>query len=146
MRICFLLCAFFILTSCSHYLNMKIRTTADSNNGGNPVVLKIYQLRTDAKFNRVTLEKFWESDKSDIDALEPDLIDTPIEMVLYPEENKFLNEIEINDETIYLGVAANFYDPDIDQWRLLYDLSKGNVEDILIAVGRNKVAIAKKED
>jgi type VI secretion system VasD/TssJ family lipoprotein len=106
-------------------------------------VIRIYQLRTDVNFRRATLEAFWNDDRA---VLDKDLVGDAIEIVLYPEENMKLEEITIQDETVFLGAAANFYDPDINQWRYLFDVSSSDEDEILIAVGRNKVLIANPRE
>ena len=118
---------------------MYVSGTTDLNNGGNPVVIRLYQLNSEVNFNRVTLEKFWENDQA---ILDNELIGNPVEVVLYPEEEIILKEVEIKDETRYFAAAANFYNPNLNYWRDIYDLSTDNIDVLLIAVGKDKVSIA----
>jgi len=58
-------------------------------------------LQTDINFNRIPIDSFWEGDAEVLDSFKKDLIIEPVEIVVYPGESKILEEIKINDETIF---------------------------------------------
>ena len=144
MRYPFFILCFVILTiSCASNFDVYIRATSDLNNGGNSVVIKIYQLRSDVNFKRISIENFWQAQPGE---LSRDIIGDVIEIVLYPEEKKNIFELKLKDETQYLGVAANFYNPNLDNWRYSYDLTAESKDELLIVVGRDRVTITDPND
>lgn len=122
---------------------MNIIVKASKNaNFGNPVIVKIYQLRSEVNFKKVTLEAFWDNDQIiPVD----DITHKPIEILLYPQDAKRIQDLNIHDETVFLAAAANFYNPDKDRWRYIYDISKHKDKSVLVAIFENKVIIGKYE-
>ncbi|RQW07075.1 MAG: type VI secretion system lipoprotein TssJ, partial [Calditrichaeota bacterium] len=112
------------------------------NNGGNPVVVRIYLLKTDVNFQRSTLEAFWKNDR---ETLGSDLIGEPIEIMLHPDEVKQLKKIKLTKEINYVGAAADFYQPDKNQWKYLYNLTQSKADELILAIGRDKLLIAEPE-
>jgi len=132
-----------VIVSCSHYLNVTAKSNEELNNGGNPVVVRIYLLKTDVNFQRATLEAFWRNDRETLGA---DIIGEPIEIMLHPSETRKLKKLKINKEVFYLGAAADFYQPDKNQWKYLYNLGQYKGDDLILAVGKDKLVIVKPED
>ncbi len=124
--------AFLFLVSCSHSLGVTVRSTADLNNGGNPVVVRIYQLKSVASFQRATAETFWNQDKA---TLGSDLLGDPIEIVMHPNETRKIKGIDLNKETNFIGAAADFYKPDVQRWKSILDVTKMKGHQIVLAVG-----------
>ena len=69
----------------------------------------------------------------------------PIEILLYPQDAKRIRDLHIHDEAVFLAAAANFYNPDKDHWRYLYNISKHKDKSVLVAIFENKVIIGKYE-
>ncbi len=132
-----------LLSACSHHMNVTVKSGEELNNGGNPVVVRLYLLKTDVNFQKTTLEAFWKNDK---EALGSDLIGEPIELMLHPNESRKLKKIKITKETVFIGAAADFYQPDKNQWKYLYDISKNKGDRVILAVGRDKLIIISPED
>ncbi len=124
----------------SRSISVYIQADNDLNNGGNPVVIRIYQLTTDVNFKSETPESFWRNDQA---AFQKDVVGTPKEIMLHPREVLKIDKLEINDETVYLIVAADFYKPDKDQWYYIYDISKNESDQVLIAVRDNTIAMTE---
>ncbi|UCF63196.1 MAG: type VI secretion system lipoprotein TssJ [bacterium] len=133
---------FLVLSSCSHYLNVTAKSNEELNNGGNPVVVRIYLLKTDVNFQRATLEAFWRNDRESLGA---DIVGEPIEIMLHPSETRKLKKLKLNKEVFYIGAAADFYQPDKNQWKYLYNLAQLKGDDLVLAVGKDKLIILKPE-
>ena len=139
-----LLLSFLLLVSgCSHNLHVTVKSNEELNNGGNPVVVRIYLLKTDVNFQRSTLEAFWKNDR---ETLGGDIIGEPVEIMLHPSETRKLKKIKLDKEAIFIGAAADFYQPDKNQWKYLYNLSQHKGDDVTLAVGKDKLIIVKPED
>ena len=83
---------FFLISSCSHHLTVTVKSNEELNNGGNPVVVRIYLLKTDINFQRSTLETFWKNDR---ETLGGDLIEEPVEIMLHPSQTRKLQKIKL---------------------------------------------------
>jgi type VI secretion system VasD/TssJ family lipoprotein len=124
---------------CTSHLLMTVKGSTNLNNGGNTVVVRIYQLRSDANFIQARIESFWE-DEGDTKILRDDIVGTPIKIVLSPGEiRKF--KIEFSEETKYIGATANFFDPDRDGWHRSYSLASNKSRSVWISVGKDAVFI-----
>lgn len=115
----------------------------DLNNGGNPVVVRLYQLTTDVNFKSETSESFWRNEKNSFDR---DMVGKPQEIMLHPREVLKLEKIKILDDTKFIGVAADFYKPDKDQWHYLIDVSIYEGDELLVVVRKNTLVITEVKD
>ena len=138
----FFICSF-LIPGCAKNLKIILRSGEELNNGGNPVVVRMYLLKSDINFQKATIETFWKNDR---EALGADLVEDPIEVLLHPRETKRLKKIKLVDEVGFLGAVADFYQPDLTQWKFLYDFTKQKKNEVIIAVGRNKLLIVERED
>ena len=75
-----------------------------------------------------------------------DLVEDPIEVLLHPGETRRLKKIKLPAEVDFLGAVADFYQPDLTQWKFLYDFSRNNSREVILAVGRNKLVIVEREE
>lgn len=132
-----------VFLSCSHHMSVTVKSGEELNNGGNPVVVRLYLLKTDVNFQKSTLEAFWKNDK---EALGSDLIGEPIEIMLHPSETRKLKKVKLTKETVFIGAAADFYQPDKNQWKYLYDVSKNKGDQVILAVGRDKLIITNAKE
>jgi len=130
------------LTGCSHKVAIYVQAANDLNNGGNPVVVRLYQLTTDMNFKSETSESFWRSNQI---SFQRDIVGETKEIILHPREVLKLEKIKINKNANFLAVAADFYQPDKDQWQYIYDVSKYKSKKLLLAVRKNSLVITKVE-
>ena len=131
------------IAGCTRHVNIFFQAANDLNNGGNPVVVRLFQLKTDVSFNSETSESFWRNRQI---SFQRDVVGEPKEIILHPREILKLEKIEIHKEVRFLGVVADFYKPDKDQWKYIYDVSKYKSNKILVAVRRNSIVITEVDD
>jgi type VI secretion system VasD/TssJ family lipoprotein len=131
------------ITGCSRHVKVYFQAANDLNNGGNPVVVRLYQLTTDVNFKSVTSESFWRNEQKSFDK---DIVGKPQEIMLHPREVLKLEKLEILDDTRFIGVAADFYKPDKDQWHYLIDVSIYEGDELLVAVRKNNLVITEVKD
>jgi len=124
----------------SRNISVFIQADNDLNNGGNPVVVRIYQLNTDVNFKSETPESFWRSEQI---SFQKDVTGATKEIMLHPREVLKIDKFEIHDDTVYLIVAADFYKPDKDQWYYIYNITKNETGQVLIAVRDNTLVMAE---
>ena len=73
-KICVILCVlslamigcmepFLSLLGITRDVDVFIQAANDLNNGGNPVIVRLYQLTTDLNIKKETSESFWKSDQ-----------------------------------------------------------------------------------
>lgn len=138
---CFLVLVFFVLspTSCMKYMYMGIQGSPDLNNGGNSVVIRVYQLRIDSNFMNAPIDTFW---KEGEDMISNDLTAPRIELILAPGETKQI-ELEIAEETQFVGIAADFRMPDRTGWKQIQPVSSLNPRDLWVSVGSNRLIIQR---
>jgi len=143
MRNGFLLCMFVLLAGtagCSspRQVQISISSSKDVNYGGNPVVVRVYQLKSAVNFQRASLESFWEDDTG---ILNGDLIGRPVEILLRPDDTQTLQQIGISEEAVYLAAAADFYQPDRERWRDILDITEYAGDEIYVLVGNDRLTI-----
>lgn len=131
----------FLLTAygCSRQMQISVVSSNDVNNGGNPVVVRIYQLKSDVNFQRASIEAFWSDDTG---TLGGDLIGDPIEVTMRPDETRRLQSVDIEDDAVYLAAAADFYRPDQNRWRHIFDITEYKGKEVFVLVGNNRIAIS----
>lgn len=97
-------------------MTVASRPDANPDAAGQPssVVLRVYQLKTDAVFSRSEFFALFDDEQK---TLGSELISRD-EFVLTPAENRNL-QIVLNDETRFVGAVAAFRDIRNAQWRVL---------------------------
>jgi len=64
---------------------------------------------------------------------------------LHPGETRNIKSIQIDADASYIGVAADFYSPEGDNWREIYQISdqKGLFKgfEIALAVGNDRLLV-----
>jgi type VI secretion system VasD/TssJ family lipoprotein len=128
------------ICGCSRHATIFVQAANDLNNGGNPVVVRIYQLSTDVNFRSQSSEAFWSGKQS---AFRNDVLGEMKEIILHPREILKLKKVKIHKKAMFIGVAADFYDPHKEQWFYLYDVKKYKSKKILIAVRKNSLAVSE---
>ena len=116
---------------------MTIAISADANPDASgrpsPVVVRVYQLRTDAAFRRTDFFALFEDDQK---ALGPELI-TRDEFTMAPSERKTL-DVTVSAETRFVGAIAAFRDIRNTQWRVLVPATNKAMD---VAVERARVLL-----
>jgi len=117
---------------------MVIGASADANPDAtgrpSPVVLRIYQLRTDAAFNGAEYFALYDDDKK---VLGTELISRD-EFVLAPSERRTI-EISVAPEARFVAAVAAFRDIRNAQWRVLVPASR---KGLTVAVERARVTLS----
>jgi type VI secretion system protein VasD len=116
---------------------MTISTSADVNPDASgrpsPIVIRIYQLKTDAAFTAAEFLTLFDDDKK---VLGPELISRD-EFVLGPAERRTL-DVTVAAETRYVGAVAAFRDIRNAQWRVLVPAPR---KGLTMAVERARVML-----
>jgi len=118
-------------------IQIALTGTKDMNNGGSAVLVCVYQLKKNASFISVPLDSFWrEKGKS----FQGDISAPPMEIMLAPGDARtFL--IQPNSETVYIGAAADFRNPNLKNWRQIYPVPYRTVRGLRITVGKDSLRI-----
>jgi type VI secretion system VasD/TssJ family lipoprotein len=129
-----------ILCGCSsRELQIMVVAGNDVNYGGNPVIVRLYQLKSDVNFRRATIETFW---GDDVRTLGGDMVGGPMEVLIRPGETKTLQKIDVHKDAVYLAAAADFYRPDPNRWRHCMNISEYRGKEIYVLVGNDKLAVS----
>jgi len=116
---------------------MTISTSADINPDANgrpsPVVVRVYQLKTDAAFTAAEFFALFDDDKK---TLGPELISRD-EFVLGPAERRTI-DVAVASETRFVGAVAAFRDIRNAQWRVLVPAPR---KGLTMAVERARVVL-----
>jgi type VI secretion system protein VasD len=125
---------------------MTVSATADANPAADgrasPIVLRIYQLKEDAKFNNATFFALFDSDQQ---TLGSDLLARE-EVELNPGEQRQV-EFEVAGEAKYVGVMAAYRDIRNAQWRTTQAAPKKGLlnlvkkDAIMVTAGRAAVTV-----
>jgi len=126
-----------VISGCASHQGLAIKGSAEQNSGGHPVVVHIYQLNSDTNFNRAVVESFWQNDSN---ILGDDLVKPKIEILLAPGEIRRM-KLKLSDEIKFIGVAADFREPDKNGWRKVYPLDSNRSKNILINVASDRLII-----
>lgn len=136
---------FVLLTSfcSSNYKNVKISfSPTDNCNKGNPVIVRIHQLLSDATFQTLTIESYL---KDPATALGTDQIGKPIEKTIYPGTTLNLDELKISKEAAFIAVIADFYESGGDQWRLIEPVKTFGGKPVVIECLEKKLVLVKQQ-
>lgn len=106
---------------------LKLNTCGKSD--PQPVVVRLYQLKGEAKFRKAMPDAFW---RDDLTALSGEVIGSPTEVTLRPGEPKEI-ELPLEKQTTHVAVAADFCKPDGDSWRKVFQVRdfKGGISVVL---------------
>lgn len=108
--------------------------STDAETSGNAVVVQIFELTNETNFRDVTLETFW---RGNVEALGAELVNSR-QLLLYPNTNQTV-EITPEEQTQFIGVAADFRQPDREQWRRLYPVEELRGQSVTVEIGKNKI-------
>ena len=117
-------CAALVLTACASKPAKPVQTKAilvtsadvnpDSTGRPSPIVVRIYQLRSDTEFNRADFFTLYEKDK---ETLGSSLIGRD-EKTLFPGQ-RLESDLPLSSEARFVGVIAGFRDLSRSRWRAL---------------------------
>ena len=139
----FIIFAFIIcFTGCGGGIKtINIDLSSDVNaNGGNTVVIKIYQLTNDDKFRYADFKSLW---KNAEETLANELIPPFIEETIIPNKNYEFNEFEISKDAAFIGVVGDFHTPSIDGSRLIISVDT-DIDYLKILILENSLSLQKE--
>jgi type VI secretion system protein VasD len=118
----------------------------DAAGRSSPIVVRLFQLRTDGAFAAAEFFDLYEKEKQ---VLGESLVSRE-EYVLAPGETREL-EIPVNAQTSYLGVLAAYRDIRSAQWRAVAKAPEKKLTDLIgkdgvtITLDKNAVALSVKD-
>jgi len=124
-------------SNCARHLRIQMTASKDLNSGGNPVTIRIYQLKNKELFKQISfIETFWKNDENE---LKNDLVSAPTELRLHPKESKEV-KIKLSKEARYIAAVANFADLERLGWKSLKEI-RSRRKILLINVNVNTIMI-----
>lgn len=111
-------------------LSAGVATNATQNGEALALVVRIYQLRSNTAFARLTYAQA-SAPESERNALQDDLV-TVRELTLLPGKTYRFEE-QVPDQVKVIGVAAQFHRPAANRWKLAFDREASQKEGIAIA-------------
>ncbi len=123
-----------LLVGCSTTINVEILGQSNMNGGGNGAVVRIYQLSGEGSFTEASFRTFWQGDGT----LEGILVRSR-EQTVYPDETQQF-ELELSEETSFIGVAANFRNPQEGGWRALYSVDEVG-DQLSVTVHNDRISV-----
>lgn len=124
-----------LLVGCSTTVNVGMLGQSDMNGGGNAAVVRIYELSGEGSFMEASFRTFWQGDGG---ALKGVLVGSREQTVFPGESEQF--ELELAEETNFIGVAANFRNPQEDGWRGLYSVDEVG-DRLSVTVHSNRISV-----
>jgi len=118
---------------------IQINLFCDENtNGGNAVVVTVYQLTNADKFRFSSFESLTKNPEA---TLGSDLVaNSKFDRTMVPGESFQLDELEIKKEAAFLGIIADFHSPSADGWQQLIPLNNG-IDELIISVHENSISV-----
>ena len=136
----FVLTFIIFLSGCgSPTTNIILKSTDDSNEM-NAAQMKIVQLKSAEKFKLASREALL---RNPDETLGDDLIpNSKVEKIMIPGETFSLENVELSEETKYIGIFGDFFSPATDGWSQLIDVSEGK-DEIKIVIGKNFLSVSE---
>ncbi|MCG9583088.1 type VI secretion system lipoprotein TssJ [Vibrio tubiashii] len=107
-----------------------------------PVEIQVFELVDDSMFMSSSYDQMKEDYKK---ALKSNFVKS-YDYVLTPGQFKFVNEIEVDEETNYIGIMANFSDIELSEWKKAVKvLNKGREYHLLMLLSDYDVKLEKVE-
>jgi type VI secretion system VasD/TssJ family lipoprotein len=104
------------------------------NDRPNAAVVRVYELTSRANFDRASRAALWRDDSA---ALGGELV-TRRELTLLPDAKESL-KIGLRKPTRFVAVAADFYDPAGEGWRVVYP-AKSTKKPIRVHLGERQLS------
>jgi type VI secretion system VasD/TssJ family lipoprotein len=120
--------------------SMVVRMHGDSGMNAvdkrpNAAVVRVYQLTSRANFDRASRAALWRDDTA---ALGNELV-AKQELTLLPDAEESL-KIALAKSTRFVAVAADFYNPDGEAWRVVYPAKSGK-KPVKIRLGERQLSV-----
>jgi type VI secretion system protein VasD len=127
-KLLFMLLSLLVLTACSSTepyepakQPTKVTFSLLADDGVNPsiwgeaspVEIQVFELKDDSMFMSADYDQLKADYKK---ALRSNFVKN-YDYVLMPDQFKFVNAFEVDEETNYIGVMAHFSDPEISEWK-----------------------------
>ena len=109
----------------------------DSSGRPSPIVVRVYQLKTDAAFNAAEFFPLFDDEQKVLGA---ELISRD-EFVLAPAETRTI-DVALSGDTRYVGAVAAFRDIRNAQWRVLVPAPK---KGLTVAVEKARIIVSPSE-
>ena len=111
--------------STASLIHLDIAAREDLNSGGNALVVRVYELSDSVSFQAAAFAALWTDDTG---ALGADLIERQ-EFTLVPGESR---QLEIQDvrQARFIGLAAHFFRPAGESWRMIYSPVAGKTTEV----------------
>lgn len=107
-------------------------------NGGNAARVRVYQLSGTTRFLNASVGDVWNSEQS---PLEAEVVEITDSFLLYPNQTRPL-EVMLENDTRYLGVAADLREPEQDRWRQVVSAEEIRGRDSVgVTIGRGGLVI-----
>ena len=115
---------------------MTIQGNPSMNSGGNPAVVRIYQLANNTNFQGMDIDELLGDDEQ---ALGAELIHKQ-QRRLYPDQAETL-EFELDKKARYIGIAADLRQPEPDQWRVSYPIDAVKGRKVVVRVESDRLLV-----
>lgn len=112
-----------------------MRGQSNMNSGGNAAVVQVYELSGEGSFQDLSFRSFWQ-EKGALGKL----VGSPHQKTVYPDETVTF-ELEVAEDTKFIGVAANLRNPDSEEWRALYPVEEVG-DRLSVTVRDTRIAVA----
>ena len=107
-----------------------------------PVEIQVFELVDDSMFMSSSYDQMEQDYKK---ALKSNFVKS-YDYVLVPGQFKFVNEIEVDEETNYIGIMAKFSDIELSEWKKAVKvLNKGREYHLLMLLSEYDVKLEKVE-
>lgn len=107
-----------------------------------PVEIQVFELVDDSMFMSSSYDQLKADYKK---ALKSNFVKS-YDYVLTPGQFKFVNQIEVDEETNYIGIMANFSDIELSEWKKAVKvLNKGREYHLLMLLDEYDVKLEKVE-
>lgn|GEM_PF-2162344 len=122
--------------------NLKVNLNCDDDcNDSNAIVVRMYQLRNTEKFNSTNFESLIRDPE---EVLGDDVVpNSKFEKTFTPGEKIQMDNLELKEGALYLGVLGDFHSPSNDGWKTIIPLNE-KLEQISIHIHENYLSFSVK--
>lgn len=131
-------CVITLLVGCSSPVEMMIQGNEQMNGGGNPAVVRIYQLSGEVSFTQATAEVFWENDVAQVSG---ELIGRPQDLTIFPGDSRTI-EIEPSENAQFIGFAADLRNPSPNRWRSIHPVSDLKGKEVTVEILEDRLDVS----
>lgn len=116
------------------------KVNPNSSGEATPIEFTVFELEDDSMFMSADYEQLTADFKA---ALSSNYIDN-YDYVLLPSQFKFIETIEVDEDTHYIGVMVSFSDPDTSQWKKVVKVKPLGRDYHLLALFKDNEVILDK--